>query len=58
MAHVCTTNDCFLFKLEQCIEHVFCKLNQYTHGVNKKFKYILLFLRQNCITNKSKHLYY
>ena len=39
----------FLFELEQCVEHVFYELNQYTHGVNKKFEYFVSFLRQNCI---------
>ncbi|KYN43057.1 hypothetical protein ALC56_02496 [Trachymyrmex septentrionalis] len=42
----------FLFKLEQCTEHVYYKLSQYTHGVSEKFKYFVSFLKQNCITNK------
>ena len=42
----------FLFELEQCVEHAYYKLSQSTHGVSKKFKYFVSFLRQNCITNK------
>ena len=42
----------FLFKLEQCTEHVYCKLSQCTHGVSEKFKYFVSFLKQNCITSK------
>ncbi|KYN18250.1 hypothetical protein ALC57_09443 [Trachymyrmex cornetzi] len=42
----------FLFDLEQCVEHVFYELSQYTHGVSEKFKYFASFLRENCITNK------
>jgi len=34
----------------KCIEYVFYKLSQYTHGVSKKFEYFVSFLRQNCIT--------
>ena len=46
-----STTVLFLFELEQYIEHVFYELSQYTHSVSKKFKYFVLFLRQNCITN-------
>ena len=42
----------FLFKLEQCTEHVYYKLSQCTHGVSEKFKYFVSFLKQNCITSK------
>ena len=51
-----STTVLFLFELEQCIEHVFYELSQwteYTHDVSKKFEYFVSFLRQNCITNKS-----
>jgi len=47
------TTVLFLFELEQCVEHVFYELNQYTHDVSKKFEYFVSFLKQNCITNKS-----
>jgi len=38
----------FMFELER----VYFELCQYTHGVNKKFKYFVTFLCQNCITNQ------
>jgi len=41
-----------LFELEQCVEHVFYEMNQYMHDVSKKHEYFV-FLRQNCIINKS-----
>jgi len=43
----------FLFQFDQCVEHIFYELDQYTHDVSKKFEYFVSFLRQNCITNKS-----
>jgi len=55
MAHVFTRNQqlLFLFELKQCIEHVFYKLNQYTiRTMLVRNSNILLFLKQNCITNK------
>ena len=42
----------FLFVVEQYVEQAYYKLNQCMHSVNKKFKYFVSFLRQNCITNK------
>jgi len=27
----------FLFEVEQCVEYVFYELNQYMHGVSKKY---------------------
>jgi len=33
---------------QQCVEHVHYDLSQYTHGE----KYVVSFLRQNCIINK------
>jgi len=42
----------FLFELEQCVQHVFYELSQYTHDVSKKFEYFVSLLRQNYI-NKS-----
>ncbi|KYN10210.1 hypothetical protein ALC57_17663 [Trachymyrmex cornetzi] len=30
------TTVLFLFELEQCVEHVFYELSQYTHGVSMK----------------------
>jgi len=55
--NICTWNQqnhgkAVLFLLEQCVEHIFYEMNQYTHDVSKKFEYFV-FLRQNCITNKS-----
>jgi len=50
-----STTIFFLFKLEQCVEQAYYRLNQCTHGVSEKFKfqqYFVSFLRQNCITNK------
>jgi len=47
------TTVLFLFELEQCVEHIFYELSQYTHDVSKTFEYFVLFLRQNCITNKN-----
>ena len=40
------TTILFLFELEQCVEHVFYELSQYTHDVSKKFEYFVSFLRQ------------
>ena len=35
----------FLFEFEHCeLEHGYFELCQYTHGVNKKFKYFVTFL--------------
>ena len=34
-----STTIFFLFKLEQCVEHAYYKLNQCTHGVSEKFKF-------------------
>ncbi|KYN10779.1 hypothetical protein ALC57_17080 [Trachymyrmex cornetzi] len=42
----------FMLELEQCIEHVYCELCQYTNGVSEKFKYFVTYLRQNGINNK------
>jgi len=39
------TTVLFLFELEQCVEHVFYELSQYTHHVSKKFEYFASFLR-------------
>ena len=36
----------FLFKLEQCVEHVFYELSQYRHDViSKKCEYFVSFLK-------------
>jgi len=43
----------FLFELEQCVEHVFYELSQYTHDVSKKFEYFVLFLKQNLLLIKA-----
>jgi len=42
----------FLFELEHCINHVYFRLCQSTHIVNKKFKHFVIYLRRNCITDK------
>ncbi|KYN12431.1 hypothetical protein ALC57_15398, partial [Trachymyrmex cornetzi] len=42
----------FMLELEQCVEHVYCELCQYTNGVSEKFKYFVTYLRQNSINNK------
>ncbi|KYM82396.1 hypothetical protein ALC53_07184, partial [Atta colombica] len=36
--------------LQQCVEHVYCKLYQYTNSVSEKFKYFVT-LCQNRISN-------
>ncbi|KYN04689.1 hypothetical protein ALC62_04436 [Cyphomyrmex costatus] len=41
-----------LFILEQCVDHAYFNLCQYTNSVNDKFKYFVTYLRQNCIVNK------
>ena len=43
----------FLFELEQCVEHVFYELSQYTHDVSKKFEYFVSFLKQNLLLIKA-----
>ncbi|KYN19883.1 hypothetical protein ALC57_07776 [Trachymyrmex cornetzi] len=35
----------FMLELEQCVEHVYCELCQYTNGVSEKFKYFVTYLR-------------
>ncbi|KYQ47210.1 hypothetical protein ALC60_13767 [Trachymyrmex zeteki] len=42
----------FMFELEQCVEHVYFDLCQFSNSVSDKFKYIITYLRQNCIMNK------
>ena len=53
--YVCTWNQTvlFLFELEQCVEHVFYELSQYTHDVSKKFEYFVSFLKQNLLLIKA-----
>ncbi|KYN16241.1 hypothetical protein ALC57_11511 [Trachymyrmex cornetzi] len=41
-----------MLELEQCVEHAYFDLCQYTNIVSDKFKYFVNYLRQNCIMNK------
>jgi len=42
----------FMFKLKHCVENVYSELCQYTNIVNKKFKYFVTLLDENCIIDK------
>ena len=42
----------FMLELEQCLEHVYFDLYQYTNSISEKFKYFVSYLCQNCIMNK------
>ena len=42
----------FMFELKHCVENVFSELCQYTYIVNKKFKYFVTLLGENCIIDK------
>ena len=41
-----------MLELEQCLEHVYFDLYQYTNSISEKFKYFVSYLCQNCIMNK------
>ncbi|KYN21865.1 hypothetical protein ALC57_05759 [Trachymyrmex cornetzi] len=41
-----------MLDLEQCVEHAYFDLCQYTNIVSDKFDYFVNYLRQNCIMNK------
>ena len=43
----------FMFELEHCIEHVYFALYQNLRNVTDRYKHLVTFLRQNCITNKN-----
>ncbi|XP_039303319.1 uncharacterized protein LOC120357265 [Solenopsis invicta] len=42
----------FLFELEQCVEHIYYSLYQYTYTVSEKYKHFVTLLRQNYVNNK------
>ncbi|XP_025995093.1 uncharacterized protein LOC120359889 [Solenopsis invicta] len=42
----------FLFELEQCVEHIYYSLYQYTYTVSEKYKHFVSLLRQNYVNNK------
>jgi len=42
----------FMFELEHCINRAYFELCKNTYVVNEKFKQFVIYLRQNCITNK------
>jgi hypothetical protein len=42
----------FMFELDNCIEHVYFTLYQNINNVTERYKHLVTFLRQNCITNK------
>ena len=43
-----------MLELEQCLDHVYFDLYQYTNSISEKFKYFVSYyiLRQNCIMKK------
>ena len=41
--YVKPTTVLFLFEFNQCVEHVFYELSQYTYGVSKKFDILCHF---------------
>ena len=43
----------FMFELDHCIEHVYFAMMQNLNNVTDKYKHLVTFLRQNCITNKN-----
>jgi len=42
----------FMFELEHYVNHAYFELCKNTYVVNEKFKQFLIYLRQNCITNR------
>jgi len=44
--------EAIFFTFKHCVENVYSELCQYMHIVNEKFKYFVILLDENCITDK------
>jgi len=44
--HIKLSTIFFMLELEQCVEHIFFDLCQYTNIISDKFKYFVTYLRQ------------